>query len=104
MALQPWVMIAKDIFPFITMDDSCKEMNFMVFFNEFISINKSSKELAPKMPYSWENALKFIPLQPSVTVARAKKSFAKVTHGCKAKIRHVNGLFLKSGIYQCIWQ
>ena len=30
--MQPWVMVAKDIFPFATMTDGCKKVNFMEFF------------------------------------------------------------------------
>ena len=33
-ALQPWVMVAKDIFPFATITDSYKKDNFMEFFNQ----------------------------------------------------------------------
>ena len=32
--LQPWIILAKDIFPFATVTDSCKEVNFMGFSHE----------------------------------------------------------------------
>ena len=33
-AWQPWVMVAKDIFPFATMTDDYKKVNFMEFVNK----------------------------------------------------------------------
>ena len=32
--LQPWVMVGQDIFPFATMTDACKKVNFMEMFNK----------------------------------------------------------------------
>ena len=34
MALQPWLMVAKSIFPFATMTNGCKKENFMEFSNK----------------------------------------------------------------------
>ena len=87
-------MVAKNIFPFGAMIDGCKYINFMVISKEIIDIYKVSKTLAFKTPYSWENAIKFTSLQLSVTVAKANKSFAGLTHGWKAIIRH--GLTFKN--------
>ena len=55
------------------MIDGCKEMNFKVSSNKIIGNYKVSKEFAFEMPYSWENAVKFTSLQPSVMVAKANK-------------------------------
>ena len=33
-ALQPWAMVAKDIFLFATMTDRCKKISFMEIFNQ----------------------------------------------------------------------
>ena len=40
-------------------------------------------KVVSKMPYSWENSMKLAFLQPSVTIAKRKISFANMTHGCK---------------------
>ena len=49
-ALQPWVMVAKDIFPFATMTDGCKKVNFMEFFNKIYISCETFQKVVSKMP------------------------------------------------------
>ena len=108
MSLQPWVMVAKDIFPFKTMTDGCKKFNFMEFFNKIHIFCEILQEV----------------VQPSVTVAKEKYPsqqwlmvamdifpFATVTDGCKEAdfmgfpvIFLKTSWFLKACIYLWIWQ
>ena len=69
MALQPWIVVAKDIFTFATMMDVCKKSNFMEFFDKILIFSENFHDLVSQMPYSWEISL-----------------FATVSHGCKGKI------------------
>ena len=82
-ALQPWVMVAKNIFPFAIVTDGCKKVNFMEFFNQINIFSENFLVRVSKMLYSWENPVKLASLQPSVTVAKGKISFATMIHGCE---------------------
>ena len=74
-------MVAKDISPFATMTDGCKKVNFIEFFNQIYICCVTFPEVVSKMPYSLENRMKLASLQPSVTVAKGKISFATMIHG-----------------------
>ena len=76
-------MVAKDIFPFATMTDGCKKVNFMEFFNTIYIFGETFPNVVSKMPFSWENPMKLASSQPSGTVAKGKISFATMTHGCE---------------------
>ena len=77
-------MVEKDIFPFATMTDGCKKVNFKEFFNKIPIFCENILEVVSKMPYSWENPMKLASLQPSVTVATGKILFATVVIvGCE---------------------
>ena len=65
------------------MTDGCKKVNFMEFFNKIHIFSENFQEMASKMPYSWKNPMQLASLQPSVTVAKGKISFATMTHGCE---------------------
>ena len=85
-ALQPWVIVVKDIFPFAIfamMNDSYKKVTFIEVFNKILIFCKNFQEVVSKVPYSWNNSMKLASLQPSVTVAKRKISFATMTHGCE---------------------
>ena len=81
-ALQPWVMVAKNIFPFATMTEGCKKV-ILWSFSKKLHYSENFQEMVSKMPYSWENPMKLASLQPSVMVAKGKISCATLTHGCK---------------------
>ena len=77
-------MVAKDIFPFATVTDGCKEDNFMGFSNEYGILDTTSWKFLQKVWILLKNSMKFNFLQPSVMVEKGKISFATMTHGCKA--------------------
>ena len=64
-AWQPWIMVAKDIFPFATMTDGCKKVNFIELFWKIL---RSGVQNAIFMGNSHEISI-----------------FATVRHGCKGK-------------------
>ena len=76
-------MVSKDIYPFAPMTDGWKKGNFMESFDKIHTFCENFTELVSKMQWSWENPVILVSLQPSVTVAKGKLSFAKMTHGCK---------------------
>ena len=82
-ALQPAVMVAKGIFPFANMTESCKKVHFMESFNTIYIICETFQKLVSKMPYSWQNPITLASSQPSVKVAKGKIPFAIMTHGRK---------------------
>ena len=95
-AWQPWFMVAKDIFPFATMTDGCKEVNFMEFLIKFPFFVKTSKNWCPKChihgKIPWNLPLcnrqsrfqrEKYPPQPWVMVAKDIFSFATVTDFCE---------------------
>ena len=111
-ALQPWVMVVKDIFPFATITDGFKKVTFMELFHkiQFFFV-KNFQKVMPKMPFSWEKPMKIASSQPSVMVAKYIFRFAIVTDGCKeANFKKFSHLFmkmswlLKACIYLWIWQ
>ena len=51
-ALRPWVMVAKNFFPFTTVTDGFEKINFMGFFNEIYIFHETFKEMAFKITYS----------------------------------------------------
>ena len=77
-AWQPWVMVAKDFFPFATMTDGCKKVSFKEFLNKTLFFCEIFFEVVFKIPYSWEN-----PMIIWLTVAKDIFSFATVTDGCE---------------------
>ena len=83
-------MVAKDIFPFATMNDGCKKVNFMEFFNTIYFFGEPFTNVVSKMPFALENPMKLASSQPSVTVAKGKISFATMTHGCQCVIIYKN--------------
>ena len=76
-------MVAKDIFPFATMTDGWKKVNFMEFFDKIYIFVENFPNVVFKMPFSWENPMKLFSLQPTGMVAKGKISFATMTHGCE---------------------
>ena len=76
-------MVAKDIFPFATMTDGCKKVNFMECFSKINIFGETFPNVVFKMPFSWENPMKLASSQPSGIVAKGNVSFATMTHGCK---------------------
>ena len=79
-------MVAKDIFPFATVPDGFKEANFMRFSHENGILDTTFGKVSPKMLILLKNSMKSTTLQPSVTVAKKKISFAIMTHDCKGVI------------------
>ena len=56
-SLQPSVMVAKDIFPFATVTDGCKEANFMGF-SHYIYENELTSENM-YLPMNWAKKSQF---------------------------------------------
>ena len=77
-------MVVTDTFPFATVTEGCKDLNFIEFSNKFTTLYETSKVMNSRMTYSWKNPMKITSLQPSVTIVKGKMSFATVTHGCRA--------------------
>ena len=70
MALQPLVMVAKDIIPSATITEGCKKVILMEFLDKIHIFCEHFKEVVSKMPYWWEIPMKLGSLQLSVTVAK----------------------------------
>ena len=71
MALQPWVMVAKDIFPSATMTDGCKKVILCIFSIKFTFLWK--------LPVSGVQNSIFMGKSHEISV------FATVSHGCKGE-------------------
>ena len=65
------------------MTDGCKNIYFIEFFNKIHIFSENFPEMVSKMPYSCKKSQEIVSLQPSVTVAKGKISFATMTLGYK---------------------
>ena len=92
-------MVAKNIFPFATMTEGCKEANFMGFSHEHDILDTSFGNFHKNVNFL-KNSMKLTFWQPFVMVAKEKISFATMTHDCKAVIIDLFWSLLEIGINQ----